>query len=157
MDLFYVLFFENAVLYNFRIIQKINPTKTIAKTGKKTANNANRIEKPDSKKEITGLANPAVATDEANLVPEVDVFIAVAVPPPAIIAKVQVIKGSKLATVESMIAVPATAAMGTAIVSKILSIQGIKYARISTIVAIPKVIIAVVLPIHNQLSFRLMT
>jgi len=108
MDLFYDLFFENAVLYNFKIIQKINPTNTIAKTGKNIANTANKIENPDSNIEITGLANPAVATDEASLVPEVEVFIAVAVPPPAIIARVQVIKGSKLATVESMIAVPAT-------------------------------------------------
>ena len=157
MDLFYDLFFENAVLYNFKIIQKINPTNTIAKTGKNIANTANKIENPDSNIEITGLANPAVATDEASLVPEVEVFIAVAVPPPAIIARVQVIKGSKLATVESMIAVPATAAIGTAIVSKILSTQGIKYARISTIVAIPKVIIAVVLAIHNRFSLRLIT
>ena len=108
------------------IIQKTNNTKTIAKTGKKMADKASKMEKPNSKIEITGLAKPAVATDEANFVPEVELLIAVAVPPPAIMAKVHVINGSKFATVESKIAVPATAAIGTATVSKILSIQGIK-------------------------------
>ncbi len=108
------------------IIQKTNRTKTNAKTGKKIADKANMMEKPDSKIEITGFAKPAVAIDEANFVLEVELLIAVAVPPPTIIAKVQVIKGSKFATVESKIAVPAIAAIGTAITSKILSIQGIK-------------------------------
>ena len=90
------------------------------------AASANSIEIPDSNIEITGFAKPAVATDDASLVLEVELLIAVAVPPPAIIANVHVISGSKLATVDNIIAVPAIAAKGTAIVSRILSIQGIK-------------------------------
>ena len=51
---------------------------------------------------------------------------AVAVPPPAIMAKDQVTTGSKLATVDTITAVPAMAAKGTAKLSSKLSTQGIK-------------------------------
>ncbi len=112
---------------------------------------------PVSKVEITGFATPAVVAVDANLVvPDVPAM-AAAVPPPAIIAKDQVITGSKSATVESITIVPAIPAKGTAILSNKLSIYGIKYATISTKVATPKVIKAVVLPIHCQDSFRCQT
>lgn len=81
---------------------------------------------PVSSTDTMGLPNPAVVALEANLV-VVDVpATAAAVPPPAIMAKDQVITGFKSATVDSMMAVPANAANGTAILSRRLSTKGIK-------------------------------
>ena len=62
---------------------------------------------PVSSVDTKGLASPPVAPVEANLPVALAPFIAVAVPPPAIMAKVQVITGSKLAAVETTTAVPA--------------------------------------------------
>ena len=74
----------------------------------------------------TGFAKPPVVAVDANLPVAPAPFIAVAVPPPAIIAKDQVITGSKSATVETITAVPAIAAKGTAMLSNKLSNHGIK-------------------------------
>ena len=101
-------------------------TNNIAISGIKIAMTDSKTDVPDSTVEITGFAIPAVVAVDANLVVEVELFIAVAVPPPAIIANIQVKNGSKFATVDSIIAVPAIAANGIAIVSKILSTQGIR-------------------------------
>lgn len=101
-------------------------TKIKAIRGKKMASTESITEVTDSTAETTGFASPAVAVVDARRVVEVELFMAVAVPPPAIMANTQVKKGSKSAMVDSMIAVPATAAKGTAIVSKIWSIHGIK-------------------------------
>ena len=112
------------------------------------------IDVPVSTVEITGFAIPAVDAVDANRVVLVEPFIAAAVPPPAIIANAHVIVGSKSLTVATITAVPAIAAKGTATVSNKLSKKGMKYANISTIVATPKIIKAVELPIHSQLSFN---
>ena len=77
---------------------------------------------PVSTVEITGFPIPAVVAVDANRVASEAPEIAAAVPPPAIIAKAHVISGLKLATVETITAVPAIAAKGTAIVSNKLSI-----------------------------------
>lgn len=97
----------------------INP-----KTGKKTDKTDITKEVPVSKVATTGFANPAVVAVEVNLAALVVPDMAVAVPPPAIMAKAQVITGLKSATVDTMTAVPATAANGTAIESKKLSTTG---------------------------------
>lgn len=112
---------------------------------------------PVSTVETTGLPKPPVVAVEANLPAAPAPLIAVAVPPPAIIANDQVTTGSKFATVETITAVPAMAAKGTAKLSNKLSTQGIKYANISTNVATPRVITAAKLPIHCQLSFNSQT
>ena len=70
----------------------------------------------------TGLAIPTVVAVDAKRVALVVPAIAAAVPPPAMMAKVQVIIGSKSVTVDSMIMVPAILAIGTAILSNKLSI-----------------------------------
>lgn len=80
---------------------------------------------PVSAVETTGFPKPAVFTDDANRVIVVIPCMAVAVPPPAIIANPQVIMGSKCTNVDAIAAVPAIAANGVAIVSKRLSINGI--------------------------------
>ena len=67
---------------------------------------------------------PAVETVEVNLVAPDELLISDAVPPPAIIAKVQVNTGFKSVTVETIISVPATDAKGMAILSKALSTKG---------------------------------
>lgn len=97
-------------------------TKMKPKMGKNTETIAIKIELPASKVETTGLPNPAVETVDANLVVLVELFITVAVPPPAIIAKAQVITGLKSAIVDTITAVPASVAKGIAIVSSRLSI-----------------------------------
>ncbi len=112
---------------------------------------------PVSKVDTIGLATPPVVVVDAILPAALAPFIAVAVPPPAIIAKDQVTTGSKLATVDTITAVPAIPAKGTAKLSKTLSTHGIKYANISTSVATPKVITAAKLPIHCQLSLSSQT
>lgn len=83
------------------------------------------IEVPVSIVETIGLPIPAVETVEPNRVTLEELFTAAAVPPPAIIAKAQVITGLRSATVETITAVPAIVAKGMAIVSKALSIIGI--------------------------------
>lgn len=81
---------------------------------------------PVSTVDTNGFAIPPVVAVDVNL-PAADApFMAVAVPPPAIIAKDQVTTGSKFATVDTITAVPAIAAKGTEIPSKALSTQGIK-------------------------------
>lgn len=81
---------------------------------------------PVSTVETRGLAKPPVVAVEATLPAALAPFIAVAVPPPAMIASDHVTTGSRLATVDTMTAVPAMAANGTAKLSKRWSIQGIK-------------------------------
>ena len=92
-----------------------------ARAGMKIENTDITIEVPVSIVEITGFASPPVVAVEANLVaPELPAT-AAAVPPPAIIAKAQVITGLKSATVDTITAVPAIAANGIATESKRLS------------------------------------
>lgn len=81
---------------------------------------------PVSTVATTGFASPPVVAVDANLPVAPAPFMAVAVPPPAIIAKDHVTTGSKPATVDTITAVPAIAAKGMAKLSKRLSIQGIK-------------------------------
>ena len=77
---------------------------------------------PVSSVETMGLPKPPVVTvDAKRVVLDVPAKAAV-VPPPAIIAKDQVIIGLKSTTMESITAVPASAAKGTAILSNRLSI-----------------------------------
>lgn len=79
-----------------------------------------------SKNEIIGFPNPAVVVVEAiRLVAEAP-FMAVAVPPPAMMAKDHVITGSISETVATITAVPANAAKGKAILSSKLSTYGMK-------------------------------
>ncbi len=107
---------------------------------------------PVSTVATTGLAIPPVVAVDVNLPAAFAPFIAVAVPPPAMIAKDHVTTGSRFATVDTTTAVPAMAASGTAILSNALSTHGMKYAKISTKVATPRAISAAKLPIHCQLS-----
>lgn len=109
---------------------------------------------PVSTTDTTGLAKPPVVVEEVNLPAALAPLIIVAVPPPAIMAKAQVVTGSKPATDDTIAAVPAIPAKGIATLSKRLSTQGIKYAKISTNMATPKVIKAGKLPIqaHSPLS-----
>ena len=76
--------------------------------------------------EIAGLAIPPVVADEASLLVADAPLIAVAVPPPAIIANDQVTTGSRSATVETTTAVPAMAVSGRDKLSSRLSTQGMK-------------------------------
>ena len=112
---------------------------------------------PVSTVDTNGLASPPVVAVEVNLPAALAPFMAVAVPPPAMMAKDQVTTGSKSVMVETITAVPAIPAKGKAKVSKALSTQGMKYANISAIVATPKVITAAKLPSQCQLSFNSQT
>jgi hypothetical protein len=105
-----------------KIINRIIITRTIANTGKNIDTIDMTAAVPVSMVETTGFAKPPVVTVDAKRVVLDDPAIAAAVPPPAIIAKDQVITGLKSATVESITAVPANAANGTAILSNELSI-----------------------------------
>ncbi len=98
----------------------------MAKTGAKidAAVTANAV--PVSTVDTTGLPNPPVVAVEAILPAAPAPLIAVAVPPPAIMANDQVTTGSKFATVETITAVPAIAANGTAKLSNKLSTHGMK-------------------------------
>ena len=98
----------------------------IAKIGKKMDTIVITIEAPVSIMDTTGFATPPVVAVEANLVVAEDPAIAVAVPPPAIIANDHVINGLKSETVDNITAVPASAASGTAILSNTLSTYGMK-------------------------------
>ena len=96
-------------------------TNTKAITGIKIDSTDITTEVPVSIVETTGFAiPPVVAVDAKRVAPELPAT-AAAVPPPAIIAKAQVITGLKSATVETITAVPAIAAKGIAIESKALS------------------------------------
>ncbi len=96
----------------------------IANIGKKTETTDIIIAVPVSIVETIGFPIPAVETVEPNRVALAELFIAAAVPPPAIIAKAQVITGLKSATVATITATPAIVANGIAIVSNTLSIIG---------------------------------
>ena len=103
------------------MINNIQHTNMIAKTGRTIDITDNITEVPVSTVDITGFPIPAVVTVEASLVALDVPAIAAAVPPPAIIAKVHVISGLKPTSVETIINVPAKAAKGTAILSNKLS------------------------------------
>ena len=81
---------------------------------------------PVSTTDTTGFAKPPVVVEEVNLPAAFAPLIMVAVPPPAMMAKAQVVTGSKPATDDTIAAVPAIPARGIAILSKRLSTQGIK-------------------------------
>jgi len=81
---------------------------------------------PVSTVETMGFPKPPVVAVDANRLAALAPFMAVAVPPPAIMANDQVTTGSRLATVETITAVPAIAARGTAKLTKRLSIHGMK-------------------------------
>lgn len=132
-------------------------TRTIAIKGKKIEKADITTAVPVSTVETIGLATPPVVAVDVNLVDPEALDIAVAVPPPAIIANDHVTSGFKSATVESITAVPAIAAKGIAILSSKLSTYGIKYANISTRVATPKAINAGTVPSHCQDSFNCQT
>lgn len=101
-------------------------TKTAASTGAKIEAALTATAVPVSTVETIGFAIPPVVAVEANLPDALAPFMAVAVPPPAIMAKDQVTTGSKPATVLTITAVPAIAANGTAKLSNRLSTHGIK-------------------------------
>ena len=107
-------------------MNKITMTRTAANIGAKIEAVVTTNAVPVSTVEINGLAKPPVLAVEAKRLEAPAPLIAVAVPPPAIIAKDQVTTGSRFATVETITAVPAIAAKGTAKLSKRLSTQGIK-------------------------------
>src|SRR5690554_3069792 len=100
-------------------------TKIIANIGKNIDTIDIIIDVPVSMVETIGFPKPAVETVEPNRVALAELFTAAAVPPPAIIAKAQVITGLKSTTVDTITAVPARVASGMAIVSKRLSTTGI--------------------------------
>lgn len=106
-------------------MNKTHITKMKATIGKKMAKTEMIMEAPVSMVDTNGLPNPAVETVEVMREAPATLFIVAAVPPPAIIAKVQVIMGLKSTIVETMIAVPARVANGMAIVSNKLSTIGI--------------------------------
>ena len=81
---------------------------------------------PVSTVDTTGLPRPPVVAVDAILLAAPAPLMAVAVPPPAIMANDHVTTGSKFATVETITAGPAMAANGTAKLSNKLSTQGIK-------------------------------
>ena len=111
--------------YIFLILNSINKTNIIAIKGINIAKTLITIEDPVSTVETIGFAMPPVVAVEANRAEELEAFIAVAVPPPAIMAKDQVIIGDKFMEVDTITAVPAMAAIGMAMVSNKLSTQGI--------------------------------
>ena len=101
-------------------------TRIAAKKGANIDATVTTAAVPVSKVDIKGFASPPVVAVEVNLLAAAAPLIAVAVPPPAIIANDQVTTGSRPATVETITAVPAMAARGTAALSSRLSTQGIK-------------------------------
>ena len=96
-------------------------TKTKPTIGRKIVTTDVNKAVPVSMVETTGFPIPAVVAVDANLVAPEAPEITAAVPPPAIIANVHVISGLKLATVDTITAVPAMAAKGTATESSKLS------------------------------------
>jgi len=101
-------------------------TNTAASMGAKMEAVVTTNAVPVSTVETTGFANPPVVAVEAKRLVAPAPLIAVAVPPPAIMARDHVTTGSRSATVETITAVPAIAAKGTAKLSKRLSTHGIK-------------------------------
>src|SRR5690606_17842707 len=81
---------------------------------------------PVSTVDTRGFARPPVLAEEVRRPAALAPFMAVAVPPPAMIARVQVTTGSRLAAVDTTTAVPAKAAKGMARLSRALSTQGMK-------------------------------
>src|SRR5690606_20615133 len=81
---------------------------------------------PVSTVDTKGFAIPPVVAVEPTLPAAFAPFMAVAVATPAMIARDQVITGSRSATVETITAVPAKAAKGIAKLSRTLSTQGMK-------------------------------
>src|SRR5690606_9911245 len=79
---------------------------------------------PVSTVDTTGFAKPPVLAVEASRPVALAPLMAVAVPPPAMMARVQVTTGSRSAAVETTTAVPARAAKGMARASRALSTQG---------------------------------
>ena len=108
------------------MINSIMITNMIARTGRTIETIDNITEVPVSTVDIIGFPIPPVLTVDVSLVALDVPAMAAAVPPPAIMAKVQVISGLKPSRVETMINVPANAANGTATLSNKLSIYGIK-------------------------------
>src|SRR5690606_28397128 len=104
---------------------KIMITKIIATIGRKIEAKDITTAPPVSTVETTGFPSPAVLTEEVNRVPALALFTILAVPPPAIMAKAQVIIGERSAMVETITAVPAMADSGMAISSKALATKGI--------------------------------
>ena len=103
----------------------MNITKIIATIGKKIETIDMMMAVPVSIVETKGLPIPAVDIVEPSRVTLAELFTVAAVPPPAMIARAQVITGLKSATVDTITAVPAIVANGMAIVSKRLSTTGI--------------------------------
>lgn len=101
-------------------------TIIIANTGAKIDAAVTATAVPVSTVETIGLAIPPVVAVETILLAAPAPFMAVAVPPPAIMAKDQVTTGSRFATVDTITAVPAIAARGTANPSNKLSTHGMK-------------------------------
>lgn len=99
-------------------------TKITATIGRKIANELNVMAVPVSAVDNTGFPTPAVLTVEAKRVVVVKLWVAKAVPPPAMIAKIVVIVGLISTKVEAMTTNPATVAKGMAIVSNKLSTNG---------------------------------
>jgi len=104
----------------------IKITKTAPTIGRKIETIDIITEVPVSIIETTGFATPPVVNVEVSLVVLDVPATTAAVPPPHIIAKDHVITGLKSATVDNIIAVPASAANGTVTLSNTLSIYGIK-------------------------------
>ena len=100
-------------------------TTTTETIGKKMDKEVNVIAVPVSALATMGFPNPAVFTDDANRVIVVIPCIAVAVPPPAIMAKIIVNVGEISTKVDAITTNPAIATNGVAMVSNKLSINGI--------------------------------
>ena len=107
------------------MINKTNITKAKATIGKKMAKMDMMTEVTVSIVDTIGLPNPAVEIVDVTRDAPAALFIVAAVPPPAIIANAHVITGLKSAKVETITAVPASAANGIAMVSSKLSRNGI--------------------------------
>lgn len=101
-------------------------TRIAANMGAKIETIETTVAVPVSTVEITGFPKPPVVAVEANLLVADAPLIAVAVPPPAIMAKDQVMTGSRSETVATITAVPAKAANGIARPSNNESTHGIK-------------------------------
>src|SRR6056297_3182619 len=108
------------------MINKMMITKMAAMGGTKIDAVLTTTAAPVSTVETIGFANPPVVPVDVNLPAALAPLMAVAVPPPAIMAKDQLTTGSKLAAVDTTTAVPAIPANGMAILSKTLSTQGVK-------------------------------
>ncbi len=92
-----------------------------AMNGTKTARSDINIENADSKKEITGLTVPTVATVDPVCIVLLTILLPRAAPPPAIMAKAQAKTGGKSTSTAAVIRVPATRLTGTAMLLSKLS------------------------------------